>query len=179
MGQYLRIPIFRTLTGRGNTFALTNIRHLRIKTDIQELYGRGTAFILCILYISIYQENHPKWCKELIKDAIKLLLPDPVLECQGPSTLIATLNRQKKEQRDVLHLLHYIPVKVSKDLYTIEDVIPLYQVPCKIRIEEKVVSVKTVPEGEGINFSQQGNLVEFTVPRIQGHRMVEISYQNK
>lgn len=140
---------------------------------------KGDSIYFMHPVFSIYQENHPKWCKELIKDAIKLLLPDPVLECQGPSTLIATLNRQKKEQRDVLHLLHYIPVKVSKDLYTIEDVIPLYQVPCKIRIEEKVVSVKTVPEGEGINFSQQGNLVEFTVPRIQGHRMVEISYQNK
>ncbi|MDD2973272.1 MAG: hypothetical protein PHE02_14205 [Lachnospiraceae bacterium] len=80
------------------------------------------------------------------------------------------------ENRDVVHLLHYIPVKVSTELYTIEDIIPLYEVTCSVRQQGKVQGVKVVPEGRTLDFKEKDEKIYFTVPIVEGHCMIEIQY---
>lgn len=125
---------------------------------------------------TIYQEKHPRWCREIIKDAIERLLPEPVIRHQGPKTMIVTLNEQKKEKRYILHALHYIPPKNCDDLYTIDDVIPLYQVGFSIKTEEPIKSAVLVPEGRTLPITYKEGRTELIIPEISGHAMVELNY---
>ncbi|MGE5223877.1 MAG: beta-galactosidase trimerization domain-containing protein, partial [Omnitrophica WOR_2 bacterium] len=121
-----------------------------------------------------YHKNAPHWVKVLFHNALNLLLPDPLVQVQGPSSLMVTLNRQPDLNRLVLHLLHYIPERRAKDFDTIEDVIPLYHIPASVRTDCPVKQVRAVPQMEAIGFQQRGSRVDFNVPEINGHQMIEI-----
>jgi hypothetical protein len=126
-----------------------------------------------------YNANAPLWVKTLVGDAIKLLLPDPVLEVGGPSSIIAALNEQseqseqKAEKRYILHLLHYIPERRGGAFDVIEDIIPVYDIPVRVKMPNAQF-VQSVPDGEILPFMQEGEYVTFTVPEINGHTMIEI-----
>ncbi|MBC7239318.1 MAG: beta-galactosidase, partial [Chloroflexi bacterium] len=83
-----------------------------------------------------YRRQAVLWYKKLFLAALRLLLPDPLVICQGPSTLQVTLLRQTWEgdvPRTVVHLLHYIPERRGLEFDTVEDVIPLYNVALAFR----------------------------------------------
>lgn len=123
-----------------------------------------------------YHQNAPLWCKKLFLNALDLLLPEPLVRHAGPSTIFTTLNEQQSENRWVLHLLHYIPERRGVDFDVIEDVIPLYHVDVSVRIPTAVTDVVTAPEGAAVDFSQNGERIEFTVPEINGHQMIVIQF---
>jgi hypothetical protein len=134
----------------------------------------------CIYFIhplfSIYQDMHPKWCREIFRDALDMLLPEPLIRHSGPTTMVVTLNEQSDKERYILHALHYIPIKNCDYLYTIEDIIPLYNIDFSVKTEKKVKGVRMVPEGREIAFSQNKDRVEFCIDKINGHQMVELSF---
>lgn len=125
---------------------------------------------------TIYQKMAPLWCKQLLLNALDLLLPDPLIRHQGPSTLLVTLNEQLAQQRQVLHLLHYIPVRRGEFFDVIEDVIPLYDVRVSVRVSKAVMRVATAPQGMELAFEKPGDRVEFVVPIVHGHQMVELNF---
>lgn len=135
----------------------------------------------CIYFMhpifSIYQQNHPRWCREIMKDAMEMLLPQPVLTHSGPTTMITTLNEQEKENRYVLHALHYIPVKNCIDIYTIDDIIPLYHIDFSLKTKKKVCSVRLVPEEIEIPFEEKEGRICFQLEKLDGHAMIELSYE--
>ncbi|MCM3712979.1 alpha-L-fucosidase [Alkalihalobacillus oceani] len=124
-----------------------------------------------------YDENAPKWVKQLVLNAVANLLPEPTLQHDGPSTLLTTVNEQKKERRWIVHLLHYIPERRSKTIDTIEDVIPLFDVELSIKLPSNVKKVTLVPEGKEISFTSKNDRCLFTVPTIEGHQMVSIEFE--
>ncbi|WP_395095280.1 alpha-amylase family protein [Armatimonas sp.] len=121
-----------------------------------------------------YQLNAPLWVKTLLKDAIEMLLPRPVLSVKGPSSLLATLNRQEAESRHIVHLLHYIPERRGQALDVIEDVIPVHNIEVTVRLGQPVSAVKLVPDGAALAFTVENGAVKFTVPTVNGHAMVEV-----
>ena len=126
---------------------------------------------------SIYQEKHPKWCKEFVKDVLEVMIEKPLVQHNGPSTMIVTLNEQTRKSRYILHMLHYIPNKIAEEILTIEDIIPLYNVKVRINVSKTVKSVKMVPENIQLEFTLgEDNCIEFVIPEIKGHNMVELSY---
>ena len=122
-----------------------------------------------------YRERAPRWCKLLIRNAIDLLLDEPVLRVEAPSTAIFTVNRQAEENRLVVHALHYVPERRSEQLEIVEDIIPLHEVPVSVRVEQKVASVRLVPQGEQLGFTFGAGRCGFVIPRIEGTQMVEIA----
>lgn len=113
----------------------------------------------------------------MVKDALDLLLEDKLVNHDGPSTLISSLNHQEAENRDILHLLHYITEKRSEDIYTVEDVIPLYMITMKIYVgDKKVQSVSLVPENLALSFKQEGQYITFTLQEVKGHNMISIQF---
>ena len=75
-----------------------------------------------------YSRNAPQWCRRLFLNALDMLLPQPIVKHGGPSTLEVMINEQAAQKRQVLHLLHYIPIRRSREIDIIEDVIPLYDI---------------------------------------------------
>jgi hypothetical protein len=103
------------------------------------------------------------------------LLPEKLVVAEGPSSLLTALNEQPENERYILHLLHYIPERRGQAFDIIEDIIPLFDTKISVQVPGNINSVKLVPAGETLEFSQDGNRVNFTIPKIEGHAMVEIS----
>jgi hypothetical protein len=136
----------------------------------------GSAIYFSSPIFTTYQKVAPLWCKRLLCNALDLLLPEPLIRHSGPSTIRATVNAQPAQQRQVVHLLHYIPERRGEFFDVIEDVIPLYDVAVSVRVPGSVTGVAAVPQGEPLPFAMHGNRVEFVVPVIHGHQMIEVSF---
>jgi hypothetical protein len=125
---------------------------------------------------TLYQKVAPPWCKRLLLNALDMLLPEPLVRHAGPSTLFVTLNDQAEQNRWIVHLLHYIPERRGFYFDTIEDVIPLYDVPVSVRVNRPVAGVTTAPEGQPVPFTVKGGRVDFVLPKLDGHQMVVVEY---
>ncbi|MDA0747602.1 MAG: beta-galactosidase trimerization domain-containing protein [bacterium] len=136
----------------------------------------GRAIYFAHPIFSQYGQNAPRWCKQLMLNAIEGLLPDPLVQLEGPSTLLATLNSQAAKDRFVIHLLHYVPERRGLDFDVIEDVIPVYDVGISVRTSRRVSSVICVPTGDALEFEENSGRVLFRLPKLDGHQMVEIQF---
>lgn len=125
---------------------------------------------------SQYAQNAPRWCKQLFLNAVELLLPEPLVRHDGPSTLLVSLMEQPAQQRWVLHALHYIPERRGNDFDVIEDVIPLYDLGFSVRAPRGVQRVVTAPEGQELAFTQQDGRLQVRLPRLNGHQMIAIEW---
>jgi hypothetical protein len=137
---------------------------------------RGQAIYFSHPIFTQYNQNAPRWCKVLFFNALNLLLPDPVVRYEGPSTLRVTVNEQPAERRWVVHLLHYVPERRGVDFDVIEDVISLFDVKVSVKAPQEVKGVALVPSGDVLPFETVNGRVEFAVPRLDGHQMVEVSF---
>ncbi|MEW6402863.1 MAG: hypothetical protein AB1649_13760 [Chloroflexota bacterium] len=122
---------------------------------------------------SEYNAVAPQWEKQVFLNALALLLPDPLVRHDGPTTLQVTINEQPDENRWIVHLLHYIPERRSQEIDIIEDVIPLYNVKISIKLP-KVKDVMSVPEQESLPYEQKDGHVEFMIPQLVGHQMIAL-----
>jgi hypothetical protein len=125
---------------------------------------------------SQYHKNAPLWCKKLFLNALDMLLPEPLVRLEAPSTTLVTLNEQPAEDRWVMHLLHYIPERRGQDFDVIEDAIPLFNLRVSVKVPRKVEEVTCVPEKTPLNFEIKDDRVEFTLPKLEGHQMVALSF---
>jgi len=135
----------------------------------------GSVIYFAHPIFSLYRQRAPRWVRSLFEEALTQLLPQPLVQVRGPSTLQTALNEQPAQRRLVLHLLHYIPERRGLDFDTIEDVIPIYNTSVSVRVDRPVKTVKLVPAQVELAFTQENGRVQFIVPTIAGHQMVEIA----
>ena len=122
-----------------------------------------------------YHRNAPRWCKQLLLNALDMLLPDPLLRHGGPTGMLTALNEQPDQRQLVLHLLHYVPERRGQDFDVIEDVLPLFDVDVSLKLPGQVAGVRCVPDGETLTFDEAKGRLNFTVPKVEGHQIVEIA----
>lgn len=147
------------------------------KAGYQGIVRNGNVIYFAHPIFKQYNQNAPRWCKQLFLNAVDMLMPNPLLKHNGPSTMLTAVNEQAKEKRFIIHLLHYIPERRSADIDIIEDIIPLYNVSILLKTGREVESVFCVPQGQKIKFEIKEEGVIFTVPEISGHQMVEVNYR--
>jgi len=135
----------------------------------------GNAIYFAHPIFTQYNKNAPRWCKKLFLNALALLLPEPLVRLDAPTTTLSALNEQPASNRQVLHLLHYVPERRGKDFDIIEDVIPIFGVKVSVRVPGKVKAVACVPQQEAVKFKQKDGRVEFTLKKLDGHQMIELS----
>jgi hypothetical protein len=104
----------------------------------------------------------------------------PMLTTSLPRAGRATVRHQPAANRDVVHLLHAVPVLRGQfrgaGVQPIQDLIPLYRVAVSLAVPAEVISVKLVPLGEDLHFSKQSGRIAFEVPEVIGHQMIEVQY---
>ena len=119
-----------------------------------------------------YRQQAPLWYKRLFQAALRLLLPEPLVTTDAPSSAQVTVTQQTDPARTIVHLLHYIPERRGLDFDTIEDVIPLHDVQVSIRCETRPEHVYLAPSGETLAGEYREGRLWFTVPHVVGHQMV-------
>ena len=79
-----------------------------------------------------------------------------------------------------MHLLHAAPVLRGQfrgaGVQPIQDLVPLHGVAVTLAVPREVKSVKLVPLGEALQFSQESGRIAFEVPEVIGHQMIEVQY---
>jgi hypothetical protein len=136
----------------------------------------GSAIYFSHPIFTQYDQIGSRWCKTLFLNALKILLPEPLVQHEGPSTMQVTVTEQTAENRWVIHLLHYIPERRSQSIDIIEDVIPLYEVKISIKVPQQVKAVTLVPKQEALTYDQQGDRVEWVLPKLDGHQMIALQF---
>jgi len=123
-----------------------------------------------------YHANAPLWVKRLTGNALRRLLPDPVIEVKAPSSLLAAVNEQERENRWVVHLLHYIPERRGQAFDVIEDVIPLANVDVRVRTPRPVRRAVLAPQGTSLEARRDGAYTVFRLPVLDGHQMIALEF---
>jgi hypothetical protein len=134
----------------------------------------------CIYFIhpvfSQYQANAPLWVKRVVANAVRQLIPMPLVVLNAPSSTLAALNAQPEQSRWVLHLLHFIPERRGAAFDVIEDMIPLADVGVKVHAARPVKEVIAVPQNQRLPFRQEGHYTAFVLPKLTGHQMIAIEF---
>ena len=121
---------------------------------------------------SMYHRHGARVYKQLVVNALSLLLPDKLVETNAPTTAHMVLNYQEPYNRHVLHILHYIPQRRCEEIDIVEDVIPLYDVDVKVKLPLKPEKVYCAPQGRQLDFEYADGYVRVVVPEVNGHEMV-------
>ncbi|HHV99217.1 MAG TPA: beta-galactosidase [Clostridiaceae bacterium] len=119
-----------------------------------------------------YRENAPRWCKQLVSNAIDLLLAKRLVRHNGPSTMTVSLLEQPEQRRFTAHLLSYIPVRKSATIDIIEERTVLHNVLMEFNLPREIKSVRLVPENIPLEI-RDGKIL---VPKVDGYAIVELSY---
>ncbi len=124
---------------------------------------------LCSNYATIGALMH----KRIFMYALNLLQPELAFEinlgAQGRITM------SKKEDSYVLNMTYASPVKRGC-AEIIDDIMPIYNIPVKVNIKEKVKRVYSPVENTDYAFTQNDDSVEFTIDKIHCHNVVVIEY---
>jgi len=142
------------------------------RSDFPAVVGtENTVYFAHPLFAS-HMRSGVRTYKLLFLNALRRFLPDPLVETDAPTTAHVTLMRQEQEGRTVAHLLHYIPEQRYREIQTIEDVIPLYNVALTVRLQAEPRRAYLAPEGTELPVTWSGGQARVTVPEVRGHAMV-------
>lgn len=118
-----------------------------------------------------YAKSGMPFYAQVMRNAIDRLLPEPLVRCDGPSSLHVSWNRQPAQRRSVVHLLHYIPEQRTLGPATVHDVIPLFNLTLELRTPPPR-RIYLAPQGDELPFASTGGYVQVNVPEVRGHQMV-------
>ncbi|MBV9672675.1 MAG: beta-galactosidase trimerization domain-containing protein [Verrucomicrobia bacterium] len=138
---------------------------------------KGRCIYFSSPIFSQYNDCAPNWCKRLVLNALSLLLPEPLIKHDGPSTLQVSLTQQPEQNRWIVHLLHFIPERRSEELDVIEDVIPLFNIKLKVKAPRPVRQVTIVPGEAPVSLQTENPYVVLQIDRIDGHTMVCLTFE--
>jgi hypothetical protein len=118
------------------------------------------------------QMRHGAPCvKPMALDALRALLPEPLVLTNAPSTARVTVSRQLDEDRYVAHVLHYIPEQRNQGPPVVEEAIPLHGIELGLRLPAPS-RVYLAPSEEELAFEERDGRVWVTAPKVDGHAMV-------
>ncbi|MBP1994080.1 alpha-amylase family protein [Paenibacillus eucommiae] len=116
--------------------------------------------------------------RETVVYALNRLLSAKTLTTSLPAQGIVTLQEQRAEGRIINHLLYASPVKRGDDVEIIEDILPLYDISVSILMEKRQAKqVYLAPQMTPIVFKQDGQKIEYVVPKLECHQMVVIDFE--
>lgn len=121
---------------------------------------------------SQYRNNAPQWCKQLISNAVDLLMPARLVRHSGPSIMTVSLLEQAEQNRFAAHVLSYIPVRKSATIDIIEERTVLHDVMLEFNLPYEIKSARLVPDNIQL-VVQNGKI---TIPKVDGYAIVELKY---
>jgi hypothetical protein len=116
----------------------------------------------------MYQVHGARVHRQLFINALRLLHRHPMVEAGLPSAGRISLLHQPDKSRYVLHLL-YSPALPRGRCKVIEDLVPLHDVPIRLRLPREVVRITQMPGGTELPFTGDDDGLSLTVPTFTCH----------
>jgi hypothetical protein len=126
------------------------------------------AHELCRVYFNYGCQYH----RDLFVNAMKLIYTSPVMKINNlPSSGRCRFVKQCSKNRYILHLLYASPIQRNK-ASVLEDFPTITNIVCDLKIDEKVLSVKLIPQNTTLDFTQNETSATVTVPELRLHQLV-------
>jgi hypothetical protein len=111
--------------------------------------------------------------KQMVANALQLLMPDRILKSNLPST--AQVDLLTGADRQVFTILHYVPENRSTNIPTIEEALPLVDIQLDLATSGTVKDVKILlGKAENFTWVPTGNKVHMAFGKIYGKIMLEL-----
>ncbi|MDF2439668.1 MAG: hypothetical protein JWN98_652 [Abditibacteriota bacterium] len=135
-----------------------------------------------------YRELGQPLYRDLVQDVLQHLLGARSVQTNLPTAARVSLMQQQKDNRYIMHLLFAVPVKRGSDqarwgsgsttVEVIEDLYPLRDVQCAVRLPQNIASARLVPGNQELPLQNEGDAISFVVPELLCHQMIELSYKD-
>ncbi len=134
---------------------------------------------------TLYRQTGAVVLRQFVTRALESFLgPDRLIRTNLPS--MARLTVTEQENRRIVHLLYAnlvtrgggIPGSpwLGRPVEVIEELLPLHDVECAVRVERPVKSVTLEPGGTELPFTLENGVCRFRVESFRCHQMVALNY---
>ena len=137
--------------------------------------GRGNIVFLPHRLGRMYSAHGARVHRDLLRNALRLVCPEPTLSVEMPSAGRVSLLRQAVQRRYVAHLL-YAPAMPRGECQVIEDLVPLYDIPLALRVPERIARAYLVPGSQELAVERSDGVVSTVVPKVECHQAVVFEY---
>jgi hypothetical protein len=134
---------------------------------------KGNILYLAHPVFRQYRQHGLKLHRDLVANALRLLLPTRTVEAVMPSAGRVTLMRKPGTDGLVMHLLYATPIKRGS-VEVLEDIVPLHDVAARVNLPG-LARVRLIPENKPLPAIRMRTGLSFTIPEVRGHRMLLIS----
>lgn len=124
---------------------------------------------ICRLYNNHGTQLHRDWFIAVLKRLYRA----PVLEIDTPSAARVNLMYQEANSRYVLHVTYASPIQRG-EVRVIEDMVPLFNVPVRLRLDKPVKRVYLAPQGTEVSFSQENGKVSLQILKVLCHQILAL-----
>ena len=121
---------------------------------------------------SQYAKDGSLTAKQIIAPLLQMLLEEKTIITDLPSSGKVALYR--KDDSFICHLWYANTIKRGDGVEVIEDIVTLSKVNVSIKISGKVESVTARPSGEKIDFTRDGDRVNFVLKDFNCYQIIEI-----
>ncbi len=148
------------------------------KAEHPAIVQKGNVIHIAQPLFRVYENMGMQLHRDLFQNCVELLYTNPLLKVDLKSAGRASVMRQTKKARLIIHLLYASPI-MRGQIEVIEDIVPLHNVKVTLRMENVPRTVTHVPDGEKIQFSYEHGRLHFTVNSINMHAMIAVTYENR
>lgn len=137
--------------------------------------GKGILYCSYPLF-SDYAENGVRFYRDLFQWMLLKSAVKPLIGGNLPTTAEVNLWRQEKENRLILHILHYIPQRKSACLDVLDAVIPLTDCHVILRTDSAPKRAYMAPSGKDLKYTWEpaSKTTRIEIDRIEGYAVVAI-----
>lgn len=123
----------------------------------------------------LYHKYGSIYYKRYILEALRLLKPQLKLRTDIYSQGRCRMIKQSEKNRYCINMTYAAPVKRGC-AEIIEDIVPIYDIPFTVAVEETVKSIYLPLKDTYLDFSTEDGAVRFTLPKLNCHETVVLNY---
>lgn len=133
-------------------------------------FGKGKAvFISGRIFSAYWAKNNPH-LKYLIRNLVNLVIPEKLLEVDGPASLEVSLFQEG--QKKIVHLVNsHIEKNIGGPCFA-EEIPRLLDVNVRLKVQNRPEKVVQQPEDKQIEFLLKKGIIEFKVPEVNIHTVI-------
>lgn len=153
--------------------ASNDTRKDEVPASIVAPHGRGKIATIPGPAATAYHGKHHPATRALIGDAARAIIPEPMVELDGPPTVDLAL-RRTADGRLALHLLNLTNAQRGERYVAPDFIPPVGPMTARLRLPEKPKRVTWMPEGEPLDWTWRDGIATVTIPRLEIHGAVVI-----
>lgn len=137
-------------------------------------YGKGKIGAFFMDMSDAYNQYRNPVFNNLIRNVISAIIPDLPLKVTGSDNVHVVLG--EKNSKTYIHLINSSGHHFNKNVMAYNELLSTGDLKISYKTITKPLSIKLQPTGEKINFTYVGNRIEFMVPPVEVHSIVEIAH---